>query len=273
MERAQRAAALAARHENLAATTDNDTLRSFHAAIAATHRRIEERHTVTATLHQTYADRLALCDKADQSSRSCAIPSFMASVATALGSTGAAVTLVGETPEASVFATSDTTAGAAQDLEYTYGEGPGRDAVRFGLTMAGHGQALCRRWPNYGPAIAELGVRSVAATPLLVVDRPIGALTVFDSSTEAPTELSGLERLADALADTLLMDSAIPESMVLYGQVDVRPTVHQAVGMVAEQNGCGASDALALIRAHAFSTDMPVTAVAEDVVARRVRLG
>jgi hypothetical protein len=38
-----------------------------------------------------------------------------------------------------------------------------------------------------------------------------------------------------------------------FGEADVAAVVHQAAGMVSQQCGCGIADALALLRARAFS--------------------
>ncbi|MGH9103008.1 MAG: ANTAR domain-containing protein [Acidimicrobiales bacterium] len=48
--------------------------------------------------------------------------------------------------------------------------------------------------------------------------------------------------------------------------------VNQAAGMVAVQLGVGVAEALVRLRAHAFVTSCPLSAVATDVIARRLRL-
>jgi hypothetical protein len=48
--------------------------------------------------------------------------------------------------------------------------------------------------------------------------------------------------------------------------------VHQAAGMVSEQLGVGVAEALIRMRSYAFRSDTPIDEVAEDVVARRLRL-
>lgn len=47
--------------------------------------------------------------------------------------------------------------------------------------------------------------------------------------------------------------------------------VHQAAGMVAAQLDTSVADALIRLRAYAFGNDLPLTDVARDVVARRLR--
>jgi len=52
---------------------------------------------------------------------------------------------------------------------------------------------------------------------------------------------------------------------------DFRFVVHQAAGMVSAQLEASVGEALIRLRAHAFALDRPLAAVAEDVVARRLR--
>jgi AmiR/NasT family two-component response regulator len=87
--------------------------------------------------------------------------------------------------------------------------------------------------------------------------------------------------LADALtlvrvATHLLMDleGGLPPGAVpahLADIVDHRATVHQASGMVAAQLGTDVRVALGRLRAYAWSRDLSLDDVANDVVARRLR--
>ena len=54
--------------------------------------------------------------------------------------------------------------------------------------------------------------------------------------------------------------------------VAYRAETYQASGMIAIQLQIPASEALLRIRAHAFANDRPLSAVAADIVARRLRL-
>jgi hypothetical protein len=54
---------------------------------------------------------------------------------------------------------------------------------------------------------------------------------------------------------------------------DFRYVVHNAAGMVSVQEDISVTEALIRLRAFAFSNDRLLAEVAEDVVARRLRLG
>jgi AmiR/NasT family two-component response regulator len=49
--------------------------------------------------------------------------------------------------------------------------------------------------------------------------------------------------------------------------------VHNAAGIVSVQENISVTDALLRLRAFAFSSDRPLADVAQDVIARRLRLG
>jgi hypothetical protein len=54
---------------------------------------------------------------------------------------------------------------------------------------------------------------------------------------------------------------------------DFHFAVHNAAGMVAVQQGVSVAEALIRLRAFAFGNDRLLADVADDVVARRLRLG
>lgn len=63
--------------------------------------------------------------------------------------------------------------------------------------------------------------------------------------------------LSDSVGAALLGDEASSTGEGLSSWAS-RATVHQATGMVVAQLGVSAEDALALLRAHAFSSDLPL---------------
>ena len=84
------------------------------------------------------------------------------------------------------------------------------------------------------------------------------------------------EALADILAQTILgMQAAAPPGMLpieLDDAVAHRAEVHQASGMVSIQLRIPVAEAMAALRAYAFAHSQPLTEVAADIVARRLRL-
>lgn len=252
-ERAERADATAERHELLAAQPGQE----FHATIAMTHRRSAACHRSSARLQEAFALRTT-----EWAGGSGARPRFMASVAEAYGTSSAALTLVDSGRNQLAVAVSDERSDTAMDLEFVLGEGPARDAVSDRRLILESAPAIEARWPTYGPAITARGITSVAAVPLDTETSCIGALTVFcpHPGLTAPEHLT---EIAGALTCIVLLGpDPDPE---LYGGTDHRDTMQQAVGVLSARTGHRVGDALALIKARAFTDD-----VSTEVIARRI---
>lgn len=277
-DRARRAAEIALRHE-LRATGEPGPMREFHTKMSAMHRRAERQHLAAARIHASHADRLRRW--AGSPGGRTAPPRLLTTVAQTVGAESLAVTLFGADRTESLVAASDAAARSAQDLEFTLDEGPARDAVGGRAPIEAAGRALTQRWTNYGPAVAALGIGSVAAVPVSVGGLPLGALTEFGRA-DSPRRIAvePLLAAADALALSLVSDQDAggggdqdaADLAMLFGETDRRAVVHQAAGVVSVQFGCGIKDALALIRARAFAAGEPVDAVASAIVQRRLRL-
>jgi hypothetical protein len=194
--------------------------------------------------------------------------------------TGAGIMLMsGDVAQGSVCST-DAVSALIERLQYGLGEGPCIDAYRSDRPVAepdlAHPAAF--RWPAFsGPAI-DAGVRAVFGFPLHVGAARLGALNLY---RDAPGPLTD-EQHADALvaADVaaqaiLMMQADAPPGRLaaaLEAGGDFQIAVHQAAGMVAAQLDVTVGQALVRLRAHAFATGRSLTEVADDVVARRLRL-
>jgi hypothetical protein len=168
-----------------------------------------------------------------------------------------------------------------EELQFLLGQGPGPEA------LAGRGPVLVadlaapdaqHRWPVFAPAAVEHGIRAMFAFPVAAGAALIGVLDVYRRS---PGSLSQQE-LADALtfADAVLLLALDSRGGIASGLSDLLDTelsarrahVHQATGMVAAQLEVSVTDALAALRAYAFTRGLRLEDVAADVVARRIRL-
>ncbi|MFI6218616.1 GAF domain-containing protein [Nocardia brasiliensis] len=271
--RADRAGALAATFESSLGRPPA-SMQPFRQRMAELHRRIEARHLACVRLHRLHALRLQrwyFGDRADLR------PVFMAAVAVQSGMDSAAVTLVGQTGDELLVATSDSTARAAHDLELTIGEGPGHEVLHGTQLVTDEATDLSTRWPQYGPALTELGVRSVVAVPL-ISSQLLGALCMFTRQNRLRTETATTAaKVADALANSVLLAAAesAPDGGpcgTLFDEADYLAVLHQAVGMVAVQCACDLDAALALLRARAFAENRTVTDIARRVIQDRYQL-
>ncbi len=118
-----------------------------------------------------------------------------------------------------------------------------------------------------------------AVSPLRVGTVRLGALNLY---RDRPGLLND-EQHADALvvADVaarwvLDAQAGAPSGAMakeLEAGADFHFAVHNAAGMVSVQEGISVAEALIRLRAFAFGNDRPLADVADDVVARRLRLG
>jgi len=244
--------------------------------VADLQRRVRERHLDSARLQDQCADRMSgwLEWPGDRERR----PAFMDAVVAALGMPSAAVILFGAGRWEAVVAASDATARAAYDLEFVLGEGPAHLAVARGQTVQVAGAALGGRWPQYGPAVAGLGVRAVIAVPLQP-PTGLGAVCAYGSQPAISRAAAmTVGRIAGALPPILAQEARKSwpadgvAALTLFGEANFPAVVHRAAGMVSQQCGCEITDALALLRARAFSTGRPAEEIAAGVLRGELRL-
>lgn len=260
---AVRSAELAERHERLFA--QQGPLGDLHETMAMLQRRVQLRHLAAAAMHEAFAARAELWMSFGEGSRPLL---FMPAVADTTKSDGAVLTMYDTNRIETLIATSGSVARAAQEWEFTFGEGPSYDALTAGTPVFASTGAMTSRWPHYGRAIADLGVRTVAAVPLdISMPASFATLTVFDPWLGGRSAvLPLLSTVADALTQSFLLSDDPAGVRPLFQEADHRPTVFQAAGKVMGARGCGLPDALALMRARAFAVGRPLIDIADDLI-------
>jgi hypothetical protein len=175
---------------------------------------------------------------------------------------------------------STKTAADLELLAFTLGEGPWCDTVHehapvlVGDLTLEHNSA---RWPSWTPAALAVGIRSISAFPIQAGAISLGALTLLSDTvgTLSGARLALALRLADAALLGLLgvapgMDGPNADGMSDLDAI-VRADVHQAAGMIMVQAGVPIDEALAQLRARAYSIGRPLSELAAEVIARSVR--
>ena len=196
-----------------------------------------------------------------------------------LGVTGAGISMVTATGNWGVVCATDEVSARIEDLQFTLGEGVCVEAVTGGVPvmvsdLGQPGDPVAERWPAFMEGIAAAGVRAVFALPLQVGAVSVGALDLYrDVPGKLTTgQFSAAVTAADAAAVALLQ---LGSAHALADGTDRRTAyqvqVHQATGMVKVQAGVTITEALLLLRAHAFAAGRPLADVAKDVVERRLR--
>ena len=97
----------------------------------------------------------------------------------------------------------------------------------------------------------------------------IGVMTLYQRGTDRDIDLDAALVVARVVAAALVADGPTVHDAG-QGPWAERAEVHQATGMVVAQLGIEERDALALLRAHAYSHDQSVGRTAHAVVARQL---
>jgi signal transduction protein with GAF and PtsI domain len=136
--------------------------------------------------------------------------------------------------------------------------------------------ATAQRWPRFAAAAEVMGYHGVLSLPL---QRRAGVVGTLDLLTPPGRHLSEAERhiarsLADVAAVGLAQGRSLQAAAVLASQLrealTSRVVIEQAKGVVAEHARLSMDDAFKALRTHARNRNLRLTAVAEDVVGRRL---
>lgn len=194
--------------------------------------------------------------------------------------TGAGVMLMSDDLPIGSLCTTDEVSTLIEELQFTLGEGPCMDAHHSGRVVLEPdlANAATSQWVAFTPQAVDAGVRALFAFPLQVGTVRLGALDLYRDEPGSLTD--------DQHADALVMAGVIA-NWVLDVQADAPPgtvaveldedgdfhyLVHNAAGAVSVQLGVSITEAIIRLRAYAFSHDRPLRDVAEDIVARGLRL-
>jgi hypothetical protein len=190
-------------------------------------------------------------------------------------------------PVRATLGASDATADRIEELQYTLGEGPCLSAFADAqpVLVPDLGSAEARaRWPVFTRETDGVGAGALFAFPLQVGVIGIGVLDCHRVRAGSLVEVDEALLLADVLTVALL-DFQVGDGMAgrdgmgVGSGVDLfdvswhnHAEVHQATGMIASQLEVSTEVAFVRLRAYAFRHRRPLTAVARDVLGRRLRL-
>ena len=199
--------------------------------------------------------------------------------AAGLGVTGVGMALMSGKGHEGLVGATDGAARAMEELQFTLGEGPCLDASGGGrpVFQPDLARTASARWPGFGPAVLEAGIAAIFAFPLQVGGIRLGVLDLYRDTPGVldDAEVTAALVYADAAVLLLLhLQQMSPGEGLephLADSVSVRSEVHQATGMISMQAATGLTEALLLLRAHAFANERPILDVARDVVLRRIR--
>jgi hypothetical protein len=171
----------------------------------------------------------------------------------------------------------------AERLQVTLGEGPCLSATEVGHPLIADLDALSTEWPVYcSELVSQTSFRSVASLPIRLPDGyRLGAVDLYSDDPQGGAFTAipevGLE-FADLIAAFLLgtlrwlADDEAAGSDDLEAAARRRLNVWVAVGMVMGRMTMTNLDALALLRAFAFSHGLTLDDLAEQVTHRELPL-
>ena len=200
--------------------------------------------------------------------------------ADAVGVAGAGVILMSGGRALGSVCVSNSMTEAAEEVQYTLGEGPCVDAFRSKAPVMAPDLAdpASTRWPGFSEGALAAGVRAAFGFPLLIESVCFGALNLYH---DQPGQLSD-DQFADALAVAFVASRTVLRWQSVAGPGSLawqlehvpmhRAAVQQAAGMVSVQADVSVADAIVMLRAHAFAMNQPISEVATEVVGGDLRL-
>jgi hypothetical protein len=198
-----------------------------------------------------------------------------------LAVTGAGIAMVTAAGHRGVVCATDKVSATIEDLQLTLGEGPCVDAAATGAPvlvpdLSDAADIATERWPTFMGSAARAGVKAVFAFPLRVGAISVGVIDLYRDTPGdlTPAEIPAALMAADAAALALLYLDVDGEDAFrddLDSGASYQLQVHQATGMIMAQVKVTIDQAFLLLRARAFADCRPLSALATDVVARRVR--
>ena len=167
-----------------------------------------------------------------------------------------------------------------EELQFSLGEGPCIDAYTsrrpvLEPDLTTHGM---RRWPAYARAACEHGVEAVFAFPLQVGAARAGALDIYRNEAGSLTAdgLTQAVTFAEVAMGLLVDGQDGAQDGRTTAEIDdalaYRLEVYQAQGMVMVDLGVSIGVAMARLRGHAYAEGRPISVVAKDIVAGKLRL-
>lgn len=175
----------------------------------------------------------------------------------------------------STICATDSVAARLDEIQLELGEGPQWDALRTARpVLVASLDDLSAPWPAFAAAARQLGVKAVFAFPMFLGAATVGVVGLASPRivTLAAAEIETARRLTSGITRSAVVralrgadDDRSPESPT---NPAMRREVHQATGMILAHLDITATEAFALLRAHAFATSRSVQDVARDVVAR-----
>ena len=153
-------------------------------------------------------------------------------------------------------------------IQQRYLEGPCLTAAWEEKTIHVADLEADKRFPNYRrDALAETPIRSIMAFQLFIAGKTLGALNVYSEHPGAFGPESRNLGLIFAAHSSVAWNSARRDEQFRRALAS-RDTIGQAKGMIMERYGVGAVQAFELLRKLSQDSNVPLTQIATELVAK-----
>lgn len=158
--------------------------------------------------------------------------------------------------------------------QYDADRGPCLDASRDGnVNRVDGSEQDWARWPEFLSAAASYGMHSTLSIPIIVSNRPIGALNFY---SQHPAYFDdAMVSMADAFAAQTAVVAAYCDKADLAEQLraamENRATIEQAKGIIMATMGCDADAAFDILRQQSQNENRKLRDLAAELVARQQR--
>jgi anti-anti-sigma factor len=176
-------------------------------------------------------------------------------------------------------AASDQTITSMDASQYETGEGPCVDASTKGERFLSSSLEDEARWPEFTPKALGLGIKAILSSPLLVEERPVGAINIYSRRPEAfePRDQE-LAAVFATEASLILRTGGVTVtaeelSERLGAALESRRTIARAEGIVMAREGIAADEAFRLLRHLSARSNLSFQDRAAEIVASTVRTG
>jgi len=178
---------------------------------------------------------------------------------------GASVTLIRADGGEETSASSGDLVQQADDLQYAYDEGPCLRAAEQGGAYLIVDTSTDPRWPQWGPAVAKLGLRSVLSIHLFTDRRVLGALNLYYESKDDFSE-DEIEVAKVVAAHASVALAKIRSERDLWRAIDSRHLIGQAQGVLMERFKISPEKSFSVLRRYSQQQNIKLHEVAGTLV-------
>lgn len=156
----------------------------------------------------------------------------------------------------------------AHDLQATYDEGPCLDAIEGRATYVTGDTKHDDRWPKWGPAVFDLGVKSAIGVRLATRGRGYGSLNVYADRLDAfdQEQVQLVEVLA---AHASAAFAAAERERGLTDALESRTVIGQAQGILMQTFNIDAETAFSFLKRISQHENIRLHALAEAITVQR----